>query len=90
MLHELFITHCTNGTLIMNPFTFSPRNDSFTLEDSRIQIYPQFCNLQQTSGYRDYFQHRHTKEVFSFICFGQGKEFLFTKGWQIPNLHVKL
>ena len=22
MLHELFITHCTNGTLIMNPFTF--------------------------------------------------------------------
>ena len=22
MLHELFITHGTNGTLIMNPFTF--------------------------------------------------------------------
>ena len=22
MLHELFITHCTNGTPIMNPFTF--------------------------------------------------------------------
>ena len=22
MLHELFITHCPNGTLIMNPFTF--------------------------------------------------------------------
>ena len=22
MLHELFITHYTNGTLIMNPFTF--------------------------------------------------------------------
>ena len=22
MLHELFITHCTNSTLIMNPFTF--------------------------------------------------------------------
>ena len=22
MLHELYITHCTNGTLIMNPFTF--------------------------------------------------------------------
>ena len=21
MLHELFITHCTNGTSIMNPFT---------------------------------------------------------------------
>ena len=21
MLHELFITHCTNGSLIMNPFT---------------------------------------------------------------------
>ena len=21
MLHELFVTHCTNGTLIMNPFT---------------------------------------------------------------------
>ena len=21
MLHELFITHCTNGTWIMNPFT---------------------------------------------------------------------
>ena len=23
MLHELFITHCTNSTLIMNPFTFT-------------------------------------------------------------------
>ena len=23
----------------------SPRNDSFTLEDSGIQIHPQFCNL---------------------------------------------
>ena len=22
MQYELFITHCTNGTLIMNPFTF--------------------------------------------------------------------
>ena len=33
----------------------SPSNDSFTLEDSRIQIPPQFCNLQQTSRYRDYF-----------------------------------
>ena len=22
MIHELFITHCTNGTLIINPFTF--------------------------------------------------------------------
>ena len=22
MPHELFKTHCTNGTLIMNPFTF--------------------------------------------------------------------
>ena len=22
MLHELFLTHCTNGTLIMNPSTF--------------------------------------------------------------------
>ena len=22
MPHELFITHCTNGTLIMNPFIF--------------------------------------------------------------------
>ena len=22
MLHELFVTHCTNGTLIMNPFTY--------------------------------------------------------------------
>ena len=22
MLHELFITHCINGTLIMKPFTF--------------------------------------------------------------------
>ena len=25
MLHELFITHFTNGTLIMNPFTFMGR-----------------------------------------------------------------
>ena len=29
---------------------------------------------------RDYFWHRHTEEVFSFICFGQGKELLYTKG----------
>ena len=27
MLHELFLTHCTNGTLIMNPFTFYINND---------------------------------------------------------------
>ena len=27
----------------------------------------------------DYFWHRHTKEVFSFICLGQGKELLYTK-----------
>ena len=65
-------------------------NDSFTIEDNRIQIHPQFCNLQQTSRYRDYFWHRHTKEVLSFICLGQGKELLYTKGWQIPNLHTKL
>ena len=26
MLHELFITHCTNGTLIMNPFTIFAYN----------------------------------------------------------------
>ena len=30
------------------------------------------------------------KKFFSFICLGQGKELLYTKGWQIPNLHVKL
>ena len=30
MLHELFITHCTNSTLIMNPFTFI--KDSFNHE----------------------------------------------------------
>ena len=39
---------------------------------------------------RDYFQHRHTKEVFSFICLGQGKKLLYTKGWQISHLHMKL
>ena len=68
----------------------STGNDSFTLEDSRIQIHPQFCNLQQTPRYRDYFWYRHTKEVFSFICLGQGKKLLYTKGWQIPHLHKKL
>ena len=51
----------------------STGNDNFTLKDSRIQIHPQFCNLQQTPGYRDYFLYRHTKEVFSFICLEQGK-----------------
>ena len=30
MLHELFITHCTKGTLIMNTFTFI--NDSYNHE----------------------------------------------------------
>ena len=36
MLHELFITHCTNGTSIMNPFIFM--KDSYnheTLLDAR-------------------------------------------------------
>ena len=64
--------------------------NSFTLKDSGIQIHPQFCNLQQTPGYRDYFQYRHTKEVFSFICLGQGKKLLYTKGWKISHLHMKL
>ena len=50
-----------------------PGNGSFTLEDSGIQTHPQFCNLQQTPRYRDYFWYRHTKEVFSFICLEQGK-----------------
>ena len=27
MLHELFLTHCTKGTSIMNPFTFTTRFD---------------------------------------------------------------
>ena len=45
MLHELFITHCTNGTSIMNPFTFI--KDSYnhetllearTLEKLEIQL----------------------------------------------------
>ena len=40
-----------------------------------------FVILQQTPRYRNYFWHRHTKEVFSFICLGQGKELLYTKGW---------
>ena len=31
MLHELSITLCTNGTLIMNPFTFI--KDSYNLEN---------------------------------------------------------
>ena len=30
MLHELFITHCTNGTSIMNHFTFA--KDSYNHE----------------------------------------------------------
>ena len=36
MLHELFKTHCTNGTLIMNPFIFI--KDSYnheTLQEAR-------------------------------------------------------
>ena len=68
----------------------STGNDSFTLEDSGIQIHPQFCNLQQTPGYRDYFWYRHTKEVLSFIHLGKGKKLLYIKGCQIPHLHMKL
>ena len=49
-----------------------------------------FVICEQTPRYRDYFQYRHTKEAFSFICLGQGKKLLHTKGWQIPNLHMKL
>ena len=30
MLHELFITHCTNGTSIINPFTFIKENGDVT------------------------------------------------------------
>ena len=31
MLHELFITHCTNGTLIMNAFTFPLGKNMFSV-----------------------------------------------------------
>ena len=31
MLHELFITHCTNGASVMNPFTFI--KDSYNHEN---------------------------------------------------------
>ena len=68
----------------------STGNDSFTLEDSGIQVHSQFCNLLQAPRYRDYFQYRHTKEVFSFIHLGQGKKLLYTKGWQITHIHMKL
>ena len=27
---------------------------------------------------------------FTFICLGQGKELLHTKGWQISHIHQKL
>ena len=39
MLHELFITHCTNGTLIMNPFTFikDSYNHETLLEARRVE-----------------------------------------------------
>ena len=30
------------------------------------------------------------KKFSLFICLGQGKELLYTKGWQIPYLHMKL
>ena len=37
MLHELFITHCTNGTSIMNPFTSNQLFDNcpYTPSQSR-------------------------------------------------------
>ena len=45
MLNELFITHCTNGTSIMNPFTFIKDSDNHetlmevrTLEKLEIQL----------------------------------------------------
>ena len=39
MLQELFITHCTNGTLIMNPFTFikDSYNHETLLEASKLE-----------------------------------------------------
>ena len=35
MLHELFITHCTNGTSIMNPFTFIKDSDNHVTTGSK-------------------------------------------------------
>ena len=32
----------------------------------------------------------YTEEVFSFICLGQGEKLLYTKGWNISHLHIKL
>ena len=44
-------------------------------------FHSQFCDLQQTPKYRNYFWHTFSKEVLSFIPLGQGKELLYTKGW---------
>ena len=46
------------------------------------------CN--RLPGYRDYFWFRCKKEVFPFICLGQGDKLLYTKGWQISHLHTNL
>ena len=35
MLYELFITHCTNGTSIMNPFT-KDIYDMFVIQDTKL------------------------------------------------------
>ena len=35
--HELFITHCTNGTLIMNPLTFIKDNHETLLEAGKLE-----------------------------------------------------
>ena len=51
MLHELFITHCTNGTLIENPFTFikdSYNHDSL-LEAKKLEILEIQCAKSRTA-----------------------------------------
>ena len=76
--------HTTHNSKIEHCWWFTYDNlryDSFASKDSTFQIYQQLCDLQQATRYRNYFWHRHSEEDFTFMCLGQRKELLYTKGW---------
>ena len=49
MLHELFITHCTNSTLIMNPFTLS--SICYFYQSASTEIKPELMKNILNFGY---------------------------------------
>ena len=84
-IEDSFRTPKQPTTTKLNTANGSPmtafRYNSFTIKDSRFQIYPQLCDLQQATRHGNYLWHRYSEKVCAFIHLGQGKELLYIKGW---------